>query len=80
MADAVEDRKAEADEGDVLVAGDVLAVGVADEQIDRFVLDPLVQQEHVGAGPWRTLTSGTGRPSTVAMRSSKRLPGVPVTT
>ena len=58
MADAVEDRETMPDEGDVLVPGDVLAVGVADQQIDRFVLDPLVHEEHVGAGALAKLGFG----------------------
>ncbi len=35
---------------DVFIACNVLSVGVADNQVDRFRLDPLVHQVHVGPG------------------------------
>ncbi|MPN31011.1 hypothetical protein SDC9_178482 [bioreactor metagenome] len=43
----VENRPAHPDEGNVLRTCDVLAVGVAEQQIHRLVLDQLVQQEQV---------------------------------
>jgi hypothetical protein len=55
VAHAVEDRESVAHEGNVFVARDVLPVGVADQQVHAFLLDPLMQEEHVGLGPCRTL-------------------------
>ena len=48
MADPVQDREAVADKRYILVAGDVFPVGVADQKIDRFVLDPLMQEVDIG--------------------------------
>ena len=50
MADAVQDRKPEAHQGDIFIPGDVLHVGVGHEQVHRGVFDPLVQQELVPGG------------------------------
>jgi len=60
MSHAVEDGEPETQEGDVLVARDVLAVGVADEQVHGLVLDPLVQQEHVAGGAHVHLAGNAG--------------------
>ena len=80
MADPIEDREAEAHEGNVLVAGDVLAVGVPDEEVGRLGLEPSGGARR-GRRARRAIRAGssTARISSV-MRGSKALPGVPVTT
>ena len=48
VAHPVHDREAVPNERDPLVAGHVLAVGSAEEQIHPLLLDPLMEQQHVG--------------------------------
>ncbi len=43
----VQDREAEADERDILGPGNVLAIRCADQEIDRLLLDPLLEFEEV---------------------------------
>src|SRR5208282_3242357 len=50
VPDAIENREAMPHEWNVFVARDVFPVGIADEQIHRFLFDPLVHQKHVR--PW----------------------------
>ncbi len=44
------DGEAPAQERDVFIAGNVLAVGVTHEQVHRLVLDPLMHEEHIAFG------------------------------
>ena len=48
MPYAVKDREPIAYKRDVFIACDILAVGIADQEINRFVPDPLMQQIDVG--------------------------------
>ena len=57
---AVENGKSETHERNVFVARDVFPVGVADQQVHAFLLDPLMQQEHVGLGALADLSFGNG--------------------
>ena len=77
MADPVQDGEPVAYKRDVLVPGNIFAVGVADEQVHRFVLDQLMQIEQVAGALDVDVVAELGRDFLI--RLVKALPGVPVT-
>ena len=48
MSHPVHDGEAIAHERNVFVTRNVLAIGVADQHVHRLLLDPLMQQVHIG--------------------------------
>src|SRR5208337_4808747 len=60
VPDAIKNREAMANKWNVLVARDVFPVRIADQQIHRFLFDPLVHQEHVRPRSLANLDAGNG--------------------